>query len=184
MHISFPKSLIFKELLDTNNQMERVLLSGDGRILMCGRVLIQLNERKDEVEEIGAIVLEKDHSIHKYKFMSLLNDQDRKVFQMLVKKQLSLHQIVRYDFEYYPVSPMDMTPVVYLTNPVDPENNFNVETSIIKLHTETLECAEIYKSKFKVIHLSMKEIKEKIDQVDITDPQRQVQSGLRNIISQ
>ena len=71
--------------------MERVLLSGDGRILMCGRVLIQLNERKDEVEEIGAIVLEKDHSIHKYKFMSLLNDQDRKVFQMLVKKQLSLH---------------------------------------------------------------------------------------------
>ena len=79
---------------------------------------------------------------------------------------------------------MDMTPVVYLTNPVDPENNFNVETSIIKLHTETLECAEIYKSKFKVIHLSMKEIKEKIDQVDITDPQHQVQSRLRNTISQ
>jgi len=62
---------------------------------------------------------------------------------------------------------MDMTPVVYFTNPVDPENNFNVETSIIKLHTETLECAEIYKSKFKVIHLSMKEIKEKTDQVEI-----------------
>lgn len=134
---------------------------------MCGRVLIQLNEDKDKVEEIGAIVLESDHSVHKYKFMSLLNDQDRKVLQILIKKQMSLNQIVYYDFENYPVSPMDMTPVVYFTNPVDPENNFNVETSIIKLHTETLECAEIYKSKFKVIHLSMKEIKEKTDQVEI-----------------
>lgn len=71
---------------------------------------------------------------------------------------MSLNQIVYYDFEHYPVSPMDMTPVVYFTNSVDPENNINVETSIIKLHTETLECAEIYKSKFKVIHLAMKEI--------------------------
>lgn len=72
--------------MDGNNQMERVLLSGDGRILMCGRVMIQLNEDKDKVQEIGSIILEKDHSVHKYKFMSLLNDQDRKTFQLLIKK--------------------------------------------------------------------------------------------------
>jgi len=39
--ISIPKALIYKELLDKDNgEMERILQSGDGRVLMCGRIII------------------------------------------------------------------------------------------------------------------------------------------------
>ena len=46
--------------------------SGDGRILMCGRILIFLNENMQEVDDVGCIVFERLHSLVKYRFLSLI----------------------------------------------------------------------------------------------------------------
>ena len=41
--ITLPKGIIFKELLNEDNQLERFIMSGDGRLLMCDRIIIQMN---------------------------------------------------------------------------------------------------------------------------------------------
>ena len=38
--IKIPKVIFWKELFDAHNFLERVMRSGDGRILMCGKVII------------------------------------------------------------------------------------------------------------------------------------------------
>ena len=38
--ITLPKGIIFKELINDDNQLERFNMSGDGRLLMCNRIVI------------------------------------------------------------------------------------------------------------------------------------------------
>jgi len=42
--ITLPKSLILKELMNQDNELERFVQSGDGRLLMCDRIIIQMNK--------------------------------------------------------------------------------------------------------------------------------------------
>lgn len=43
MHIKLPKFIFGREILDPLNQLERVMLSFDRRLLICDRVVIQMN---------------------------------------------------------------------------------------------------------------------------------------------
>jgi len=38
--IQLPKVLLFHKLIDPNNQMERVMMSNNGRLILCGKVII------------------------------------------------------------------------------------------------------------------------------------------------
>ena len=40
LSLKIPKSIFWKELFDPSNFLERVMLSGDGRLLLCGKVII------------------------------------------------------------------------------------------------------------------------------------------------
>lgn len=62
-------------------------MSGDRRIIMCGRALIQLNQDLTEVLEIGCVVHIKTVSKSEFKFHSLFSESDRKQIATLVKKQ-------------------------------------------------------------------------------------------------
>ena len=41
--ISIARGLIFRELMNEENEFQRLVPSGDGRLLVCDRILIQLN---------------------------------------------------------------------------------------------------------------------------------------------
>jgi len=38
--ITLPKGIVFKELINEDNQLERFIMSGDGQLLMCDRIVI------------------------------------------------------------------------------------------------------------------------------------------------
>ena len=42
--LSIPREMIFKELMDATNNMDRLIKSSNGRLLMCNKVVIQLSE--------------------------------------------------------------------------------------------------------------------------------------------
>jgi hypothetical protein len=67
------------QLLDRQNMFQRLMLSGDGRILMCGNVLIQLNPELNQVHDIGVIMMEREFSLIRYKFLSLKSIESRKL---------------------------------------------------------------------------------------------------------
>lgn len=62
LKIQVPRSVLYKELVNNGNWFDKVTLSGDRRIIMCGRILIQLDAEMSEVMEIGCIVIQKSNS--------------------------------------------------------------------------------------------------------------------------
>ena len=60
--IRIPECLLNQEMFDPQNQLERLLQSDDGRLLMCGRLIFKLNETLDDLEQIGCIMLTKNHT--------------------------------------------------------------------------------------------------------------------------
>ena len=64
--------------------------SGDGRIVMCGRILIYLNENICEVDDVGCIIYERVHSIVKYRFLSLIKPSEREQLAKLIKRPITL----------------------------------------------------------------------------------------------
>ena len=77
LYIRLPKVIFFKEILE-GNQLDRVTLSKNGRLLMCGKIVMQLNQQMNEIDDIGAFVLLKDYSNINYKFYSLIQPEQRK----------------------------------------------------------------------------------------------------------
>lgn len=73
MKIRLPRFIFFKELLDAKNPMERVMLSHDRRLILCGPVVIQMNKKEDDVKDIGCFYTQKESSVASYKFYSLLD---------------------------------------------------------------------------------------------------------------
>lgn len=65
-------------MLDSQNPLERVMPTQNGRLLFCGKILIQLNKNLDDIQDIGAYVLEKENAFNTYQFYSLLNKNERK----------------------------------------------------------------------------------------------------------
>lgn len=53
---------------------------------------------------------------------------------------------------------MNKPNILYFSNSVVPDEFIN-DTHVVKLHTDTLNCHVIYMSKFKIVNLSMVEIK-------------------------
>ena len=101
LYVKIPKAIFWKELFDPNNFLERVMLSGDGRLLMCGKVVIQLNSTLDEIDQIGVIRVSKDLQILKYDFLNLLDPQDRAIVSKNVIKQ-DKDKLVHFFMEYEP----------------------------------------------------------------------------------
>ena len=99
------------------------------------------------MEQIGCIVQVKDFSIIDYKFLSLLKVDDRKEISGLAQRPERLETIVKFDFDNYPISSMHKSDILFFTNKVSPDENIK-DTSVIKLHTDTLICHVIYQSKF------------------------------------
>lgn len=68
-----------------------------------------------------------------------------------------LRQIVKFDFDYQPFSPLDNDDKLYFINHLETEEGFIYGTSVVKLSSDTLKCVEIYQSKYKIEHFSMNE---------------------------
>jgi hypothetical protein len=72
---------------------------------MCGRILIQLNKDLNDVQDIGCITMKKDHTFFRYIFRSLLDVESRKTISAMLKKPITLLQIVNFEFDNQPLSP-------------------------------------------------------------------------------
>lgn len=121
------------------------MTSGDGRILVCGRIMIHLNKSLNKVLDVGVILYERDYSVIKYTFLSLLKETDREHIQKMVKKLATLKHIVKFDFDCIPIFNADDPDIMYFINHLDIiENASSNGTSIIKISTKSLNCAEIF----------------------------------------
>ena len=68
--------------------------------MMCGRILIQLTKSLNKVMEIGCIIREKNYSEVKYKFMSLLENNEKKIIQNMIKEDSDdLFDIIDFSFD-------------------------------------------------------------------------------------
>ena len=75
----------------------------------------------------------------------------------MVKMPQQLRQIVKFDFDYQPFSPLDNDDKLYFINHLETEEGFIYGTSVVKLSSDSLKCVEIYQSKYKIEHFSMNE---------------------------
>ena len=78
------------------------MVSVDGRILMCGHILIQLNKALDDIEEMGCIYMKKDHSIIFYEFLSFFKPNDRKEIFNIAKRQNFEFNMIKFEHDYEP----------------------------------------------------------------------------------
>lgn len=111
--------------------------------------------------EVGVILSERDYSVVRYKFLSLLKEDERKMLEQMVRSSQQLRQIVKFDFDYQPFSPFDNDDKLYFINHLETEEGFIYGTSVVKLSSDTLKCVEIYQSKYKIEHFSMNENNDK-----------------------
>lgn len=64
-------------MADQENSFERVVLSVDGRLVMCGMTVIQLSKSKDDIEKIGCFMYDKNSSNDiVYKFLNMIDDRE------------------------------------------------------------------------------------------------------------
>ena len=97
--------------------MKNLIRSGDGRIILCGRVLIQLDKSQDSIKNIGCILLEKEYSQNKYRFVSLTNDPERKLIHQILRVEVDMKmQIVQFGEGSVPVYPRKRNNVLYFVH--------------------------------------------------------------------
>lgn len=157
--LKIPKIILEDIPFDPANYLERMIQSSDGRVLMCGRVLIQMSKSFDEITNIGCIVLEKSATIFDYNFHSLIkngviNTEAKDLIVKTLKNKKTEKYVAEFTFDKSPISPKDRSNVLYFLNRHDMQTG---ETSVVKLNTETLECDEIYSSRFEIVHIGMQE---------------------------
>ena len=124
---------------------------------MCGRIIIYLTSDMRNVEDVGCIVFERLHSLVKYKFLSLTSPQDREKISKLVRKPITMLSVVKFDFQFPPVFTEDYPDQFYFIHHIVDFDAAQKGTSVVKISTRTLICAEIYQSKSRITHFSMKE---------------------------
>lgn len=89
------------------------MTSGDGRLLLCGRVIIQLNDTFDDIDNIGVIYIVRDIQNVSYKFLSLKDESDIRIITRSFKsKDMSL---VYFDPESEPIHPPEQMNILYFT---------------------------------------------------------------------
>ena len=73
----FPSTFFMKGLLDPDNNFERLIQSEDLKLIMCGKVIVQLNSDLEEVENLGCLIHTRDNSNNiKFQFLSLRDKRD------------------------------------------------------------------------------------------------------------
>tara|TARA_B110000285_G_C14989465_1_gene545541 strand:- start:551 stop:940 length:390 start_codon:yes stop_codon:yes gene_type:complete len=55
--IRIPEILLNKEMFEPANQLERLIQSDDGKLLMCGKLIMKLNDTHDDLDQIGCIMM-------------------------------------------------------------------------------------------------------------------------------
>lgn len=85
MEIRIPKALLFEELLSEPDPFERLMLSKNARLLVSGKILIQLNADMDDINDIGCIVMKQRSDQNLYHFHSLLDDDDVRIVAQTVR---------------------------------------------------------------------------------------------------
>lgn len=153
LHIKIPKNLIPKELLD-KNQFDKIFLSKDDRLIMSGKVIIQLDSELGEIENMGCILVMKTQNSITFQFLSFFEEKSRK--QILLAQNVNNSKFINFSCcEHVPVSSNIHKHAIYFVyNIVQMQQNL-VESSIIRFETDTLKCFEIYKSKEKIQNLAI-----------------------------
>ena len=85
--------------MSQQSHFDRCMLSQDGRLVLSGRIVIQLTENLINISDIGVIVFEKNFSGIKYHFISLLCHADRDEIEKLINKPMTLKSIVKFDYD-------------------------------------------------------------------------------------
>lgn len=75
MTIRLAKNLIPKEI---SNGFGKLFVSKNDRIIISGKLVIQLDYYLSEIENIGCILIQKAQSSITYTFLSLLEEKSRK----------------------------------------------------------------------------------------------------------
>lgn len=117
IHIKLPKFIFGREVLDPMNQLERVMLSYDRRLLICDRVVIQMSEKEDDVQDIGCFHRTQESSLVAYKFYSLLDKIERKFVQYRMREDPS--QFVEFSYDQEPLTSSEQPNTVYALNLLD-----------------------------------------------------------------
>ena len=127
--------------------------SDDGKILMCGKLLIKLNDLFDEIESIGCILLKKKQQYNSFEFLRITEPSEK----MIIDRKLKHHpeQLVTFSMEQPPLYQNEGSDVMYFVHCVDQQTG---ESSVVKVTTSDFKCTEIYQSKFRIVHFSMQEV--------------------------
>jgi hypothetical protein len=151
LDIRIPAPIFYPGLFDHSNELERVIQSDNQRILMCGKVIIQLTKDLEDVQRIGCIVNRKDNSNNvKYYFLSLKDSFYRKEIKLTLLEKPET--FVDFSLKMPPISPKSYVDIMYLTSCFDGKTG---DTSVIKIDTVTLNCIEVYQSNFKIVHIAI-----------------------------
>jgi hypothetical protein len=127
-------------MFEPANQLERLIQSDDGKLLMCGKLIMKLNETHDDLDQIGCIMMTPGEAQDRnYRFLSLLADKDQIVINETLKK--NPEKCVSFSFDVKPLYQENRSDIMYFHYIVDMMTG---ETSIIKLFTDTFICHEIY----------------------------------------
>ena len=62
-----------------------------------------MDESQNKVKDIGCIVYERDYSVIKYRFLSLIADNDRDKLIRIIKKPLTFKYIIYFNSDNVPV---------------------------------------------------------------------------------
>lgn len=79
---------------------------------MCGKLILRLNDMQDDLDQIGCIMLVKEHNKIKYKFLSLFETDDQRIIDIVLKK--SPENIVSFSFDSLPVYQDDNSDIMYV----------------------------------------------------------------------
>ena len=129
------------------------MFSRDQRLIIAGRVLIQLDEEMEEINDIGCIVKQEQPSdVNRYQFYSLLEDCDKNDITNLMKRNPS--NVIEFKYEREPQTPECSLKWMYFYNTFDAVTG---ETDVVKMDTTSMRCDVIYKSKFQIQHMAITE---------------------------
>jgi hypothetical protein len=159
-----PEEIFLPGLFDKLNEMKRIVRSKNGQLIMCGRVVIQLDLDCNDFKNIGVIWLKTKLPKTQYEFLSLINDNHISMIQHIIKKDPK--SLVKFDDDMKPVTPHNRSfqHLCYMANII--ENQNMQVSSIIKINTWTMAVQQIYFSEFRIIHLSIKEFQSKIEDLE------------------
>lgn len=93
------------------------MLSHDRRLLMCGKVVIQMNQKEDDVQDIGCFHLIQDSAYTSYKFYSLLDKVSRKLIYQIIKE--GNNSFVEFNFHQEPLTTIEQPHCLYALNLLD-----------------------------------------------------------------